>query len=56
MLGLHDLSASLLNPDGYTLKRYDDLTLIVLMPLPLPEDVRLFYQLRQLCKGRRSRP
>jgi len=51
LLGLHDLSASLLNPDGYTLKKYSELTLVVLTPLPLPEDVALFYQLRELSKS-----
>jgi hypothetical protein len=51
LLGLHDLSASLLNPDGYTLKMYTDLTLVVLMPLPLAEDVALFYRLRDLSKS-----
>jgi hypothetical protein len=51
LLGLHDLSASLLNPDGYTPKMYNDLTLVVLMPLPLADDVALFYQLRELSKS-----
>lgn len=49
-LGLHALSASLLDPAGYVLKRYEESVLIVLMPLPFPEDVRLFYQLRELSK------
>ena len=49
-LGLHALSACLLNPDGYVLKRYEDTVLIALMPLPLPEDVKIFYQLRKLAK------
>ena len=49
-LGLHSLSASLLNPDKYTLKNYEGTNLIVLMPLPLAEDVKLFYRLRQLSK------
>lgn len=50
-LGLHDLSASLLNPDGYTLKNYTETVLVVLVPLPLPEDVELFYKLQKLCKN-----
>lgn len=50
-LGLHALSASLLNPAKYVLKKYVESVLIVLMPLPFPEDVRLFYQLRDLSKG-----
>jgi hypothetical protein len=49
-LGLHALSASLLNPDGYVLKRYDNANLVVLMPLPLADDVKLFYELRDLSK------
>jgi len=49
-LGLHALSASLPNPDGYQLKRYDNANLVVLMPLPLADDVKLFYQLRDLSK------
>lgn len=50
-LGLHDLSASLLNPDGYVLKKYAGINLVVLMPLPLPKDVEIFYRLRQLSKS-----
>ena len=49
-LGLHSLSASLLNPDKYTLKNYEGTNLIVLMPLPLVEDVKIFYELRRLSK------
>src|SRR5262245_19170350 len=47
-LGLHTLSASLLNPDKYVLKNDEGTVLIVLMPLP--EDVKLFYKLRELAK------
>ena len=50
-LGLHDLSTSLLNPDGYVLKRYSNTNIVVLMPLPLPEDVQLFYRLREQSKA-----
>ena len=49
-LGLHDLSTSLLNPDGYTLKTYSGTNIVVLMPLPLPADVEVFYKLRQKSK------
>jgi len=48
-LGLHSLSAHLLRPD-LRLKYYDGVCLVVLMPLPLPEDVSIFYRLRQLSK------
>lgn len=49
-LGLHQLSTSLLNPDNYKLKHYDGTHLVVLMPLPLAEDVKLFYDLRKQAK------
>lgn len=51
-LALHSLSASLLNPDfPMTLKFYSGTTLMALMPLPLPKDVELFYELRQVSKS-----
>lgn len=51
-LGLHALSGSLLNPDGFVLKRYDSTVLIAFMPLPMAEDVKIFYRLRELSKDR----
>lgn len=50
-MGLHDLSASLLNPDGYRLKWYTDPVLAVLLPLPYADDVRIYYQLRNIAKN-----
>lgn len=54
-LGLHDISAHLLDPRGYALKSYSGTTLILLVPLPLPEDVSLFYELRKLGKTQGSK-
>lgn len=53
-MGLHDISAHLLDPRGYKLKSYVGTTLVVLVPLPLPQDVSLFYELRKLGKVRGS--
>jgi hypothetical protein len=53
-MGLHELSAHLLDPRGYTLKGYSGTTLVVLLPLPLPQDVSLFYELRRVAKEQGS--
>jgi hypothetical protein len=54
-LGLHDLSGSLLDPDkangGVTIGKWD-VNLAALQPLPMFEDVALFYRVRDLSKTR----
>jgi hypothetical protein len=50
-MGLHSLSASLLNPEGYSGHRFSEIALVCLMPLPLQDDVTIFYGLRQLSKS-----
>jgi hypothetical protein len=52
-LGLHDLSASLLThhrPWHEQLKHYEKAT-YVMMPMPLQEDMKVFYRLSDLSKG-----
>lgn len=53
-MGLHDISAHLLDPRGYKLKSYSGTTLVVLVPLPLPQDVSMFYELRRVGKAQGS--